>query len=818
MKKQALFLLGLLLAGLGAIAATRVAPVGASSPSLAGEATSSGSSTSPVTISSLSIPAGDLIVVMTLDAGASCSPAPGVQSPCVSSVTDSAGDSYSYAVLSAKYSDTEIWYGFAGSAGVTSVSVNFSYMPLVAGFAVAWFSVSGSWSLYETSHASGSGIGIADVSTIGNSNSLDVGFITTYGSSVSLLEANAASGNKQIENVVISSSGNYGQMTSGYVADASSSLEFIVQGSSTAWDEAGVAFVPSSSGSGGGGTGTGSSTGFAAFKPVSARQAQFFDGFDLNPVGTQSPVPFTFGTNNAGCISGAVKDGVPALSVPNSYAISFAANGGACTQKAGNSGFIVAQLNASQTYTEATAYFTAEPVPPAKDGYTVTLTLNDSVAGSLSVEGNVTAAAASKSFFEVTLPIGATPGQPVTLTIAATVSNPDGAAYQIFLDNVTVEGANAIVPGANLFLQDFATHQWFSIYSYPGSYVSVSYSSGVILNFGNLTYPDLIVPLSGATLITVFVGTAGGYVRTIIPNAAGPNTVWLNPPSEVSHFIIEVQDLTGRFGPGTTVRVFFTSPNGTIERVTSGYTDASDYFSAPLVPAVYTVELSSAGNSYEQALSLSSTDLTPTIQILSVANNGGGLGSAVTFETGWNNPPSQIIVYYTDKTNTTVSLTLQLWLYNSSGEYLVGGGAFSGHYGTFEYLLPANPNLSSEYYVVLKAVDEFGPTTYGPVSPTGGQAPVNGGVPISGYLLGLDFIIPTTLGWQFFFALAFLVILGGIFGAVASPAGFIILSLFAGFFGLMGWLPMGTSLAAFGTTVAVTIYLIRRERQLPPID
>lgn len=115
--------------------------------------------------------------------------------------------------------------------------------------------------------------------------------------------------------------------------------------------------------------------------------ASFTDGFDTNQVGTVSPFPWQFSTNNSGCWSGEVSDLSP-LSPPNDYLLILAASSSTCTQATGNYGAITAEFNASNPDVSATVYL--KSVTPSPHGLLeIYFELSDSVSGTVSTTAGV---------------------------------------------------------------------------------------------------------------------------------------------------------------------------------------------------------------------------------------------------------------------------------------------------------------------------------------------------------------------------------------------------------------------------------------------
>ena len=313
-----------------------------------------------------------------------------------------------------------------------------------------------------------------------------------------------------------------------------------------------------------------------------------------------------------------------------------------------------------------------------------------------------------------------TPGQTytvqfmVTFTTISSIQSDNNYQFSFAIDTVTFVNANPYIPGANVYLMDYSTNQLFNVSDYSGSSFVINYSalgsaglntncssatatpnlgSGVpppeAVKIGNqcvvsnIETPDIFVPNAYyATLDTMMIGGSDAYLRSIIPcqdptnaNSLVQNfttcdtvTVYLNNPSTVGHYTIQINDLSTDFS-GSNVKIFVYS--GTT-LITSGYTDSQSQFPTALVPGIYKVILlNPKGDEYSTTLNVGTESSgsvgTLTIGIASVpftvSTNVGTLSTGAA----WNCDGTTIIAAYSDGYEITTGVTFTLEMYNWPG-------------------------------------------------------------------------------------------------------------------------------------------------------
>ena len=132
--------------------------------------------------------------------------------------------------------------------------------------------------------------------------------------------------------------------------------------------------------------------------------------------------------------------------------------------------------------------------------------------------------------------------------LAATVC-PNGCF--INFDNASISAGNVIVPGANFFMINSSSTQWFSISSYLGSRIIENFSSS-FTNDSNQWAPQGVLVsdinytnLGTGHLITVYIGNI--YSRSLIPSAR--TFMILDNPASVVAYTISVIGLPNQYGP-----------------------------------------------------------------------------------------------------------------------------------------------------------------------------------------------------------------------------------------------------------------------------
>lgn len=402
------------------------------------------------------------------------------------------------------------------------------------------------------------------------------------------------------------------------------------------------------------------------------------------------------------------------------------------------------------------------------------------------------------------------------IVLGVFIPTPTTSPAIVYFDNVVVKGAALYNHPTDFQAVDFNTGQLADLaggYTGPSplsqdfslnSKIYINYTSGSgPFTYVNVTAPDLSLPLAGAKLLTVWVGSY--YERTLIPSPSGNTTMYLNSPATVVPYDFEVQDLTGSFPAGSVIEIL----SGSLV-ITSGYTDVQNSFSTFLQPGSYSILIQNNGASYSGTLSLGTNNgiIQITISKISVKGTSGPL-SATSWGTAWQG--NNLITVYNDSTGTTTVITYQLILENSSGIFLIYTNTYTGSWGTFENSVASNASLADELYVKLLVTDQYGSFVLGPrPAAVGLLFPQPPNFPADA--LGLDMVIPSGSVWAELIAIIILVVMAGAFGYKASPFGFIATAFVAALFGFAGWLPITGSVIAIIITLAFTAFLINKER------
>lgn len=371
------------------------------------------------------------------------------------------------------------------------------------------------------------------------------------------------------------------------------------------------------------------------------------------------------------------------------------------------------------------------------------------------------------------------------------------------------------ITGANLYLQDSTTGLPFSIGGYAGSTAEVDYASGNPTYY-KLNMSETVVDLAGATKIKVSVGGSAFY-DAVVP-AAEPNpaniTMYLSPPSLLDSYVLDVQDLSGNFGPGSLVRVersslvFF-----------SGYTDATDSLGINLPAGSYFTVITSGTNEHDANVSLPA-DVVPgtevQVQILELTTNGNCAGCTTGTNAAFDSNEQNILVAFNDSAKSTSSVTDTVDVVNGSGTFPVFTRTHTGTFGYVEDIVPCdndncNGTIAGEIHVTLAYTDTWG--TYSQSVPVQGTGPFASfpTVLLNGNLLGFDLVFgsgpnaPTPLGIAVFF---FLLMASSVFGYVSSKFGVVVVAILAAMFSAAGWIVLGGAGAGtFLIAVAVTSFV-----------
>ena len=339
---------------------------------------------------------------------------------------------------------------------------------------------------------------------------------------------------------------------------------------------------------------------------------------------------------------------------------------------------------------------------------------------------------------------------------------------------------------------------FFYINEYKDSFLQINYPTVTPTYVKPVSVPQLEESLSGSNLLTLWVGSS--YFATLITGTN--NTFYLSPPSQVNEYTFNVEDLSGQFSAGATVKIEL----GNVV-IRSGYLDGSNSFVAWLPAGYYTVILSQNGASYSvpENLPLASGVNQIAIQILYQAftSTCGGL-CEVSY--GANITGTNAIITYKDLSGTTTSINDSIYRQNSTGTY-----RFYTHLWTSVSSLTdtvacnndnCNSSIASQMYVVLIWSNTFGANQEARIPLAGGF-----GVPLP--FNGLNDV----LGWGYSFpnipvseliGFAIVVLAGAGMGALAAKFGAIVIAVLVAALSAFGWLP-GLSPAIITLLVAFAV-------------
>lgn len=456
------------------------------------------------------------------------------------------------------------------------------------------------------------------------------------------------------------------------------------------------------------------------------------------------------------------------------------------------------------------------------------------------------------------------------------ISAPYSSTYNfnLALDNVFIHGANVILANScasgnpcNFVMYDYATHQLFNISDYPSSYIQVNTTSGLtntctslsslesgscsIIN--NIVIPEANLPLASSNLVTVWVGTS--YYRTLIPPLSSSNypmVMYLASPNNVVAYTLDIQDAQGVFTqPGTQ---FYIS-QGNIN-ITSGYIGSGGVINVWLTPGIYLVTLYNPflKETNTQPINIGQVAATATISINQLTNaiNNTAL-SEPTYGLQWNSGVISLLWLYSDPTYSTSSLSLYVYIRNSTGTYTCSQNTLvlnclntissgptinldsyitSGHTSTGSLSCSSNACNStmttSMYYQYIASNNLLTKQVFGPFALSGTQnilpgqyfcqvPPCNeqdfGSIPYIGSSIGgLDKILGNinlvTLGAMFFIFFE-----ASAFGAAEAPIGFVVVSGTIAAFASFGFLPnpLGGTIWYSITFIAIIAFLYQRE-------
>lgn len=531
---------------------------------------------------------------------------------------------------------------------------------------------------------------------------------------------------------------------------------------------------------------------------VSPVFADYYDGFDAYPAGTTNPAtagnPWTRTINSAGCwTTVSVQQDPSAYSAPNDYWFSFS-NGGGCGSASAN---LTLSINATAGLVQVIFYaqyvtHNAATVDLILCGSTFAITVGTSW---------------GKHIVNATAAIGSTCVAKFLVRAAAIPAT----TFLDEIDSVTVKGGNAINANANLFLIDGRTGYWFNIIGYSNSYVKVSFRSNPPLYY-NLTAPDINVTLTSgsqkANLLTVYVDA--NYWVSIIPTTThgAKNYVYLWPPNQEFTYILEVQDLSSKFGPGTKIVV----QGG--HTLFGGYEDSDGNFPVWIVPGLnYNVTLTNGVNVFHTTANFPSIQgtLIP-IQILKFSTSGSCSSSCtVTYNAGFNSALDHIVVVFNDTTDTTTSITDTVYNQNASGIFIVYTHTWSGTWGAFQDSIAChtgncNATIASQLSVVLAFSNTFGfETNQIPVSASGLFGSTFAGLAsaLNNFLDWNYYFQSSHTTWTAFFAYIIVLMTAVSSGAFVSRFMGLVTGAIASALILAGWLPLNPILIPFIMGVGV---------------
>lgn len=556
--------------------------------------------------------------------------------------------------------------------------------------------------------------------------------------------------------------------------------------------------------------------------PVVAVYANFTDNFDQNFNNVQNPPPWVFAQLNStsyfdpsyapGAYVGRTISTSYAASPPNVYLVGYTGD-----NTSANYGGLYAYLNASTSYVTISMYAYSQGAVAGSTFYYYILINDGNSTHYDAFNATLTDASASYgAYILLTSALSVTPNSVITIMFGVEniVSSP-ASSDNFFFDNITITGANFDLWGAaNFRMVAFDTGALFSIGSYANSYVIVDYASGAPYVLNTVSSPTLTLDLTGATLITVWVGNS--YERSIIPDPYAVNVMYLDDPSDELPYQFNVVDLTQHFGVGSQIYV---SKSGVAQDfvITSGYTDAQSGFSTYLQPMQYQLEIINLTNSYTETITLGGATSSVTIAIANVkVTSPGSATSALTWGTAWTG--TSLITAFTDLTDSASSVTWDLYQRNYSGMVAVSTASDTGTWGYWTYSFDVtsiglNTTNAPQLFVSLEITDAFGDNTYGPFPvtvPVGSIFPSNPSFP--GAILGMDAVLPQSDAWIQFGAAIALLVIAAAFTSRASPFGILAVSVFAAFFGYAGWLPIGDAVISMIVPIAVMSIMVAKQR------
>jgi hypothetical protein len=284
--------------------------------------------------------------------------------------------------------------------------------------------------------------------------------------------------------------------------------------------------------------------------------------------------------------------------------------------------------------------------------------------------------------------------------------------------------------------------------------------------------------------------------------------VWLFNPSIVDTFTISVQDLSNRFGPGTTLTISQGS-----RLLSSGYTDAQNSYPLWIVPGAYQMVLTNGPNTYSQQVNFPSVNgASIPVQILKY-QQGGNCGQicTISYNAGFSAGGTSIVITYQDTTITTSSINDQVWVNGPTGSTQFYTATWApGPYGTFTDTVPCNiaacnSTLAASITVVLVFTNSYGQNTERlPV--TGGQ--VFGVIPnLPSGILAWNVVFPTSPSILNFAGYVIVLFSAAGMGALSAKFGAVVVAAEAAILSGAGWLPLANGASLFLMALALTSFV-----------
>lgn len=523
---------------------------------------------------------------------------------------------------------------------------------------------------------------------------------------------------------------------------------------------------------------------------VSPVIGDFGDRFDTYAPGAVNPGPWTFVASDP-CIGGSVLfDSAGAQTSPNVYQMVSTSCGSPQTGNLSLSANVTSHSVTWKLYLKGTGSFS----------------VNIKVCGTSFPQTTTT------SWVLKTLTAPCTPGAHDFSATATLTSSAEG----VLIDTTYLSGGSAIVSGANLFLIDFGTGQWTNITAFPDSTLIINYTGSTpAFVLSNFTTPDLNVPLTGASLVTVYLSHF--YFRSVIPTSTSHQIVWLDDPTKyaVPTFTFQVLDFSQEFGPGTQMTL---SIGTTL--IASGYLDSNHQLVEGLKPGAYQIRLVNGPSVFDTSQSISQNQLGVQVTVPSIKVTFQQVAqSAISCLGFWNSTNTGITGFFRDATTTTTSVSITLWLRNNTGTFTVNTDTFSpGPFGNVTDLtLGTNPdtNQSQNYYVVCAVTDSFGtfnfPSSIGQPVLGGRASSINPTFPDVLHIGSFLPELPNAVGS--FGGLGSVYVIAAAFSELFSPIGAVVVGFYISYLSSAGWLPIAATMGSVFTFFAIIGLMIWSERR-----